>query len=283
VRGLVTGHGLANLGGRFSLYPDESPIGLARTASVGLIAGVYVLLWSRTQWLRILALAAGPVIAVAFFSAGSRGPVLGLVVGLLVLLGLTLRDPDSRRRMLLLSLAVPAAAFLVARLVPAADIKRSLAFLLFGTSSDRSSNGRYQLWDQAYALFHSHPLLGVGTGGFANFVPRDLYPHDLLLEVGAVLGFLGVVFVVLIVAGATVRLAQASLRSFGEDRGHAALALALLAASFVNALVSSDIAGNNALWLAAGLGIGLSTRRVLAPETETASGGPATAVEARGT
>jgi O-antigen ligase len=261
VRGLVTGHGLATLGGRFSLYEDESPIGLARTASVGLIAGVYVLLWSQTRWLRLLALAGGPVIAVAFFSTGSRGPVLGLVLGLVVLLVLTLRDQESRRRLLGLVLATPAAVFLVTRLVPAVDLKRSLGFLLFGSSSDRSSNGRYQLWHQAYAIFHAHPLLGIGTGGFPSIVPTDLYPHDLFLEVGAELGIVGVVLVALIVGAAAARLAQTSMGTLGEDRGHAALVSALFAAAFVNALVSSDIAGNNALWLAAGLGVGLSVRR----------------------
>ncbi len=261
-KALVTGHGLATLGGRFSLYEDESPIGLARAASAGLIVAVYVLLWSQAALLRLFAFVAGPLIAVAFFATGSRGPVLGLVVGLVVLLVLTLRDPTSRRRMLLLSLATPPAVLLVTRLVPGADIKRSLSFLLFGSSGDVSANGRYQLWHQAYDAFHAHPLLGLGTGSFASIVPSEGYPHDLFLEVGAELGFIGALFVALIVVAGAVRLAQVASRATAEARGHAALAAALFAAAFVNALVSADIAGNNALWLAIGLGLGLSARGV---------------------
>jgi O-antigen ligase len=261
IKGLITGHGLATLGGRFSLYEDESPIGLAREASAGLIVSVSVVLSSRSTLLRPLALVGGPLIAVAFFATGSRGPVLGLVAGFVVLLALTLRDPAVRRRLLVLSLAVPAAAVLVTRLVPNADLERSLSFLLFGNSSQAASNGRYELWHQAYAAFHAHPLLGVGTGGFATIVPVERYPHNLFLETGAELGFLGVVFAAVVVGGGIVWLARATTGTLGEARGHAALVCALFAAALVNALVSADVAGNNGLWLAIGLGIGLAIRR----------------------
>jgi O-antigen ligase len=260
-KGLVTGHGLPTLAGRYSLYQDESPIGLARDASIGLIVAVYVLLWSRSAFLRLFAFIAGPLIAVAFFAAGSRGPVLGFLVGLVILLAVTLRDPASRRRILLVSLALPVAAFAVTQFVPGADLRRSLSFLVFGGGDSAVSNGRYLLWHQAYDAFHAHPLLGLGTGAFASINPADLYPHDLFLEVAVELGFLGVALVALTVGGGAVRLAQVLSRAVGEDRGHAALASGLLAAALVNALVSSDIAGNHALWLAVGLGLGLSVRR----------------------
>jgi O-antigen ligase len=261
IKGLATGHGLATLGGRFSLYEDESPIGLAREASVGLIVSVYVLLSSRSTVLRQLAIVAGPLIAVAFFATGSRGPVVGLVAGFVVLFALMLSDPYVRRRLLLLSVAVPAAAFLVTRLVPSADLQRSFSFLLFGNSSRAQSNGRYELWHQAYAAFHAHPVFGIGTGGFASIVPAERYPHDLFLEAGAELGILGAVFAALVVGGGVVWLARAATDTVGDERGQAALVCALFAAALVNALVSADLTGNNALWLATGLGIGLAARR----------------------
>ncbi|MGZ4317709.1 MAG: O-antigen ligase family protein [Gaiellaceae bacterium] len=267
-KGLVTGHGLSNLAGRFSLYEDESPIGLARDASLGLIVAVYVLLWSRSGFLRLFAFVAAPLIAVAFFAAGSRGPVLGFVVGLVVLLAVTLRDPASRRRIALLSLAAPIAAVAAIRLVPGADLQRSLSFLLFGGGGNTASNGRYLLWHQAWDAFHAHPLLGLGTGAFASINP-ELYPHNLFLEMAAELGFLGVVLVGLIVVSGSLRLGQVVSRATGEDRGHGALAAGLLAAALVNALVSSDITGNHLLWLAVGFGVGLTVRR--APATSEAA------------
>jgi len=104
-------------------------------------------------------------------------------------------------------------------------------------------------------------LLGLGTGAFASINPGERYPHDLFLEVAVELGFLGVVLVGLIVGGGALRLGSVLSRAVGEDRGHAALASGLFAAALVNALVSTDIPNNHALWLAIGLGVGLSVRR----------------------
>jgi len=256
---LATGQAQATLGGRFSLYEAQSPIGLAREAATGLIVAAFMLLSRRPIPLRLLALAGAPVIAVAFVASGSRGPVIGLVVGLLVLLGLTLREAGTRSRVLLVAIGGIVAAILVTQLVPGQDITRSFSFL-FGSSGGLSSNGRFALWRQAWDAFLAHPILGIGTGGFGQIDPVELYPHNLVLEAASELGLVGLVIVVGFVVFGVITLFRIRKGANSLDRMHAALAAALFAAGFMNSLISSDFAGNSALWLAAGLGLGIWVR-----------------------
>src|SRR3990170_1272042 len=102
----LAGGGLEEaLPGRFALYAQAGPIPLARGAATGLLLAVFVLLTSGAPWRRMLALALVPALGVAFIGAGSRGPVLGLVVGLAVLLALTVGERVNRQRLLLLAVA----------------------------------------------------------------------------------------------------------------------------------------------------------------------------------
>jgi O-antigen ligase len=257
-RGLSAGTLAANVGGRFTLDQEGSPIGLGRDAARGILVAVFLIIAARRPGIRVLALGLVPLISVAFIAAGSRGPVLGLAVGLFVLLALSLRDQRARWRVLLVAIAGVFGALLVAQLVPGQDVSRALSVL--STSGEGvSDNGRNSLWSLAWTLFREHPLLGTGTGSYAFFQRIDLFPHNLFLELGAEVGILGIVAVLLVVVGATAALVRA-YRRVPRDRGDVALVAALLVAAFVNAMVSSDVAGNNGLWLAAGLAVGLGRR-----------------------
>src|SRR5436190_8203412 len=99
LRGILTGGVADVLPGRFALVSQSGPISLARGAAAGLLLAVFVLLVSAVPWQRTLALASIPILAVAFLGAGSRGPVVGLAAGLLILFALTLGDGRSRRRL----------------------------------------------------------------------------------------------------------------------------------------------------------------------------------------
>ena len=257
VKQLVTGEA-QTLGGRFSLYEAQSPIGLGREAATGLLVAAYMLLSKHAISFRLLALAGAPVIAVAFVASGSRGPVLGLVVGLVALLGLTFREAGTRSRVLLVAVGGIVAAVLVTQLVTGQDITRSFS-VLFGSGHGLSSNGRFTLWSQAWDAFVAHPFLGIGTGGFGQIDPVELYPHNLVLEAASELGVIGAVLVVGIVVAGGARMFR-GWRHAGHsvDRTQIALAASLFAAALMNALISSDFAGNNELWLTIGLGIGIT-------------------------
>ncbi len=254
--GLNSGQAQAVVGGRFSASSGQSPIELGRQAALGLLVGAFILLSYRSIVLRLLALATMPLIAVAFFASGSRGPVLGLASGLLVLLLLTLRDPSSRLRLALVIGGGALAGVFVSRLVPADVADRSLS-VLTGREGGLSSNGRFELWGDAWRLFLEHPIAGIGPGGFAAVNPVEVYPHNLFFEVASELGLVGLVLLFATVGYAVAALVVAWRSGERSIRPSVALVGALLASATFNSLVSSNLPTNNGLWLAVGLATGL--------------------------
>ncbi|HKP16914.1 MAG TPA: O-antigen ligase family protein [Gaiellaceae bacterium] len=271
LRKLLAGEATDVLPGRLALYAEAGPIALARGAATGLLLAIFVLLAARRAWPRTAALAVIPILAVAFIGAGSRGPVVGLAAGLLILLVLTLGDRVSRRRLLLLGAALLVSAVIIPQLVPGQNISRSLSVLVGQNGEDVGggdlSNGRYQLWSKAWHAFGDHPLLGLGTGGFASVSPEGIYPHNIFLEAAAEYGILGLFLVAGVIGFGFFYAGRAWALSRDRDRDQAALVLAFLGAAVVNAQFSGDFTNNTAVWLGAGLALGL-LQRVAASQEE---------------
>jgi O-antigen ligase/uncharacterized protein (DUF3084 family) len=256
-RGLSTGTA-TTYADRFTLDSNYDPIAFGRDAGRGILLAVWILLAVRSVRARTLALAAVPVLAVAFFASGSRGPVLGLAAGLLVLLPLSLDQPGARKRVLLVALGGIGAALLVSQLVPGGALNRSFSFILGGGGDD--SNGRFHLWHVAWDAFRAHPLLGIGTAGFAALGDSERYPHNIVLELLAELGVVGGLIFAGFVGSTVVALVRVYRRGLADDRAQAAAVAALFAAAMVNAMFSGDLPTNGAVWVAAGLAIGLAQR-----------------------
>jgi O-antigen ligase len=256
---LLRGDVQALFDSRFTISSELNPIQLGRESAQGLIIGVYALIASRRGSLRALALCLSPALGVSLIAAGSRGPVLGALVGLVVLLALTLKERETRLRLIFFVGSGLAVAVLAAQILPGQSISRSLSFLT-GSGSGLSSTGRYALWSEAQSLFVDHPLFGIGTGGFFAADGVNHYPHNLLVEVAAELGFVGLALLLAFLVSSGASLARAWRESSGEDRSGAAVVAALFAAALVNSLFSGDIQTNAGLWLAAGLGLGLTLR-----------------------
>ena len=263
LRDLVNGSAADVLPGRLALYAQAGPIGLARGAATGILLAIFVLLVSPFAWRRTAALALIPLLAIAFIGAGSRGPVVGLVAGLFVLLALSLGDRASRKRLLLVGAAVVASALIVPQLVPGQNVSRSLSVLVGGgkdAGGGDVSNGRTQLLSEAWTGFGNHPAAGIGTGGFATVDPVGIYPHNVFLEAADELGFPGLLLLGGTILLGFVHVGRAWRNSAGEDRQHAAIVGAFFAAAVVNAQFSGDLARNSAVWLGAGMALGLMQR-----------------------
>jgi len=245
--------------GRFTNSVDINPILAGRQAATGILIAVSFVLAARANWLRTVALAALPLLGISLLAAGSRGPVLALVVGLLVLVSLSLADKRVRARLLTVAAAASVAVAIVPLLVPGEAIERSTSFLI-GSQEGVSSNGRLELWGRAVDAFLEQPLLGLGTGGFAELEPVFQYPHNILLESAAELGVVGLVAVAVLLAATAARLSAVWRSSVGATRAHTALTGGFFAAGLVNALLSDAIEGTAQLWLAAGLAAGLEAR-----------------------
>lgn len=259
VKQLASGQVNNSIGGRLAISPDENPIFLGRRSAQGLLLASFLTLSARSAGLRLLGLGVIPLLAVSLLASGSRGPLLALVVGLLVLFGVLLRDPSARQRMLLIAGGALIAAIIVPQLVPGQNITRTLS-VLFGSQGGLSSNGRFHLWGEAYRTFLHHPVIGIGTGGFARIEPTELYPHNVILEAAAEWGTIGVILVGGFIASGFAVIARVFRRAQGADRQRAALVAALFAASFVNSMLSDSLELASTLWLTTGLAIGLALR-----------------------
>jgi O-antigen ligase len=253
---VLTGNAPAVFSGRYA--PGANPIGFGRLIADGIVFGTFVLVAASSLTMRYLALALLPILGVALLATGSRGPVLGLLAGLTCYV-LLLRDRSSRRHLLWLWFSGLAVAILAPQLIPGQNIQRSLSVLL-GSGSGLSSNGRFELWKQAWHVFERHPLFGIGTGGFGALQPDELYPHNLFLEVSAELGIVGLLLTVGILALGLRSLSQTWRFALPEERPVVAFVVALFVSALVNSLLSSDIQNNSTIWLALGLAIGLELR-----------------------
>ncbi len=258
---LVAGAAHASVGGRFSLATQEYPIELGRDSADGLLVAVYAILAATSTRARMWALAVAPVLAVALIAAGSRGPVVAFVFGLLALVALSATSRRARRRLALVAIAGIAATIIVPLVVPGSALGRALSVII-GSASGLSSNGRSQLWSVAIASFSAHPLLGLGWGGFGSLVPGSglVYPHNILLEVSTELGLVGAIALISILIGFIVGLARLWRSTVGADQLAAALLISLFLTALINACFSGAIQDNREIWLWGGLGLGMSAR-----------------------
>jgi O-antigen ligase len=257
--GIVSGEAATINPGRLAVSPSEDPISLGRDSATAIMIAIYFIIASHAPAVRVAALAALPVTAVALLAAGSRGPVLGAVAGIAVLLSLTATDRRSRQRLLLVAAAGLVSLSLVSAIVPDAAFSRALSILTLG-GDGMSSNGRVYLWELAVAAFESYPVAGIGTGSFASVPIGESYPHNLFLEAAAEFGLVGLALVVVFVLSTLARLPRL-LRDGREAGMHdVALLAALLTAALVNALFSGGMPSNEHAWLWAGVVVGFSVR-----------------------
>ena len=266
VQQLATGQAQTTIApGRETLF-DLNPILLGRMSAEGLIIAVFLVLVASSPWTRVYALSALPILVVSLLAAGSRGPVLGVLFGLLALFALALRDRARRRRLVLVAIGGLGAFLLVQQLVPGQSIQRAFSVVVSGGSAV-SANGRLELWSQAYDLFLESPLFGIGTGGFSG-VTAAFYPHNLFLEVAVELGVVGLALLIAVLAFGARGLISAWKSGAERNRLDGALVLSLFGAALLNSQFSGAIQTNSSVWLALGLGLGLGLRRTALSKRE---------------
>ncbi len=132
-----------------------------------------------------------------------------------------------------------------------------------------SGSGRYQFWSTAVDAFTSHPVGGIGAGGYGTYwnqhgtlvrVVRDA--HSLLFEMAAELGIVGLGLLVAFLAIATVQ--GLRRRVSGAPGGVVETAVAVLAVGVLSAAIDWTwelAAAFGPVVLAAGLLVGPATLR----------------------
>jgi O-antigen ligase len=169
----------------------------------------------------------------------SRGPILGLVAGfLLVMVLLARRRPAS---VLVLVVIVP--LILAFALPEAPSSQRAALTERFNQALEPDAEpGRKAIWNAAEQQIAAHPLTGIGTLTFAETftqtastanVDQDVtHAHNIFLEGYLSLGPIGMVGLIWLVAGAVGNFWRASSRGDPESRKVAGFSLGAIGALF---------------------------------------------------
>lgn len=180
---------------------------------------------SGRMWLSVLGAAAGlAALLWAMKLADSRGPQLGLAVGLVAGVCLWLRGRARRGALVAVALFVIAAILYVQLVGPPSFIERRLSTVTF----------RQYAWSYALRLFAEQPLLGHGQGSYvllsqqyavadAREEPQAFvsslhgHAHNEYLEILADLGIVGFALIAAALA-ATLRCAVLAVRDARDSR-----------------------------------------------------------------
>lgn len=218
-------------------------------------------------------------------TAGARGPLLASLVAALVHSVGSLRTmwhssfSSFLRRLALWPVALLAGAVLLAPAfgyrLPIPSPWGSSTFL---TTADRldvlyreggaSYEARLMYYKNAAHAFLGHPLAGTGTGTFREgneLQGTRAYPHNLVLEVAAETGVLGLAPLAFLLSISVLSLLRRPVQSDPSSRALQLAVLALLVYTLGNAMVSGDINDNRVLFAMCGLAAGLYVRQSGAP------------------
>ncbi|MEZ4650345.1 MAG: O-antigen ligase family protein [Candidatus Eisenbacteria bacterium] len=234
---------------------------------VARFTGVGILLAS-SAWVgrRLRTAVAIPLLAtfgVTFYLAGSRGPLLALLLAMVM--WWTLGGRVKGRALVAAALGILATLFLLAV---------EFGWVLEGSplSAHEGSNMvRALLLKVVYDQGLTPGLFGLGTGGFAAAAGVGdirVYPHNILLEIWVELGVVGVLLLFawlgVLCRTTVLRWREAAMFDgnavpprpgslFPTERSRLRILATLTLYAFVNAQFSGDIGANQNLWFWAGL------------------------------
>jgi len=106
--------------------------------------------------------------------------------------------------------------------------------------------GRSVLVKSALQVFAAHPVIGAGLGSFAGVVEGYQYPHNIVLEVAAELGLVGVALIYLPLLVGAFRLVRQGIAAQSET---VAMLLVLALSYFVIASLSGDLPSARGFWI----------------------------------
>ncbi len=240
----------------------ENTIEVGRAALLAPLIGITFVLRGGSAAARFATIALLPMAVAVALASGSRGPLLAaLLLGAIGTIGAARRTKRINWAALSGLLGLALASIVVVSILspnmPALSIERfaGLGDFIQGTLTgqpgaprmDASSEIRLRLFDVALSTFEQHPILGIGTAGFATASRMALgpiegqpYPHNALLQVAAELGLVGLVVLLGL-------LALAVSRHLPVGDAVTALRYAFLF-FFLNAMVSLDVYSDRMTW-----------------------------------
>jgi len=228
--------------------PGGSYVSWGQLLGAAIIAGSALLRSASSKAARAALSSLLLLLLAAFAYSGSRGPLVALAGTLLV--GILLyRWIPIRKRAFLAAIAIAGGAMLL--LVLPANLQNRYERLV-ETNNDTSIQSRLNAYGIAWEMFVARPLLGHGTASYGAYHERFGYPHNILLEIAAENGLLGLGLFLAFLANLLTQLARAMLRVRDQDRILLETVGLLFVFTFLSSLFSGDITAR-LLWFSAGL------------------------------
>ncbi len=224
-----------------------STISAGRATGAAVVVLVAVALGLRRQR-RLAPISVALLLGVVMVGTGSRGPLLGSIVAVLIVALVPSRGRLTR-------LLLGGSAFSLMVYVAISDNLASSRL----TTLDVSAQNRLELWRQAGGIILSHPF-GIGWGnlrqhlspGMMSSVSWVQYPHNLLIEVFSESSWIAGTVLVIVLAKACRR------QTIGAQTPVEMAMLGLLVFNLVSAMFSSDVVGNRGVWVSVGAALALS-------------------------
>jgi len=232
---------------RFSL-PAQNPIWFARGMGISLLATLFLLELTKKKLEKSIYICFISIMVFLVYTAGSRGPFLGLVISLFFYFFVLQRKRFGFLKKLLFIILIFSSLRLSIAIAPEHIWNRMLNLF---QGFDVTTFYRLRQFEMAKNLFFENPLKGVGTAGFTHFTGLN-YPHNIFLEFASELGILGLLaFCILVLYAAylgikLLRDENASPLELSLSK----ICLVLFLFSLINSQLSGAIWGNYELWFA---------------------------------
>lgn len=253
-------------GGRADVF-GANPIWLARAFATGIVIAVWMW-WQKaaSPWLALISVV---TLGGGLVASGSRGPVLGVIVGVVILAMFAGRGRVGR----ILAIGVCGIGA-----IWAVQVLPFFAGNRFATIATQGADDavRNTYWSLTFDIIREYPE-GVGLGNWSAAAgnTRHLWPHNLFLEVLSESGVVIGTGVILVVALITVLLFSRAVRD-----PISLLVFSALAVELVGVNVSGDLNART-FWFLLTLGFLCVTRAVIDTPTGTPAPSKASAAPAR--
>lgn len=238
---------------RFSVSDSVNPIFLSRSLGISSLCGIYLIAKSRHLLFRVSVTASLFLLMLPMVWSGSRAPLIGLLLS--ILLYYLLQPSQSFFRKAFLSLA---------------GVLSGIYFLVFYASQittrmttpiaeEASTAFRFIAWFEALKNFIASPIIGIGTGSFLLETPwlPFIYPHNLILELASENGISGLILLLTFIYF-SIKLGMENIKFYAINESKIKLQLSIAALCIFlymlwNAMFSGDISNNGIVWFSSGL------------------------------
>ena len=243
--------------------PGANPIQVSRYLAIGAAMMIALLIRNKpSQSLHYFSILF--VILLSIILSGSRGPLVSIIIGSIVYAILYERKHLSR----IFGYGILAIGTIIILLILLPESLTQRFFDISQGSVIMTQQGvrristiatRFEFWSMSLQAWFSSItsfFIGLGAGGFSSlFIWRDWhwYPHNLIFEIIAELGMVGLVIGVLFIIKSYQIINKGIQR--GSFTDHSALWVAGTVVMFIAAQFSGDINDNRILWMFIGISI----------------------------